>query len=119
MHMDIDAIRQIMLAVKESDSYITEVEGMPRNVFNYNAMHLIEAGLVLGSIQESTRKDTQVKYYILIKHLTWQGLEFANSVADDTLWEKVKRNVLKPADSWTFEIIKDYIKHEIATNRLS
>jgi hypothetical protein len=32
---------------------------------------------------------------------------------DDTIWKKAKEQVLKPGASWSFEILKEWAKHEL------
>lgn len=48
-----------------------------------------------------------------IFRLTWDGCEFVDAVRSDTLWEKAKTNVIKPGMSFTFGILRDWIKAEI------
>jgi hypothetical protein len=36
---------------------------------------------------------------------------------DDTVWKKAKEHVLKPGASWTFDILKEWLKAE-AKSRL-
>ncbi|MDG2617731.1 DUF2513 domain-containing protein [Thermoleptolyngbya sichuanensis XZ-Cy5] len=52
--------------------------------------------------------------YASIGRLTWQGCEFADAVADDRLWNKAKENVLKPGISFTFDVLKEWLKAEIS-----
>ena len=49
----------------------------------------------------------------LIWRLTWAGQDFADAISSDTLWCKAKENVLKPAGSWTFDVLKEWLKAEI------
>ena len=50
--------------------------------------------------------------YIIVK-VTWAGHEFLQSVRDDTVWKKAKDHVLKPGASWTFDILKEWLKFEV------
>ena len=113
MDRDMDAIRQIILAVKDSDSPIKSVPEISADVFNFNAMLLIEAGFAQGVIQESSRRNINVPSLVLIYRLTWDGFEFADSIKDDELWAKAKKFILKPAGSWTVGILSEYLKQEI------
>ena len=50
--------------------------------------------------------------YVIVK-ITWAGHEFLQSVRDDTVWKKAKDHVLKPGASWTFDILKEWLKFEV------
>ena len=56
---------------------------------------------------------TRLKSDRLLERLTWEGHDFADSIADDTLWKKAKEKVIKPSASWTFAILGEYLKFEI------
>lgn len=43
----------------------------------------------------------------------WAGCEFVDAIRDDTLWQKAKVNVLRPGMSFTFDVLKDWLKTEI------
>jgi len=49
-----------------------------------------------------------------IVRLTWEGCDFADAVRSDTLWKKAKEMVIKPTASFTFGLLKDWLKSEIA-----
>ena len=116
MNKDMDAIRQIVNTVKKSDSIVTKIDGMSDDVFKFNAMLLIESGLVLGKCKDSnSRSGSPIPIVVLIFRLTWKGFDFADSIQDDDIWAKAKENILKPAGSWTFEIFTEYLKYEIKT----
>lgn len=70
---------------------------------------LRDAGLVLGTVSGN---DANPGRYI-IHRLTWSGHEFIQSFREDTVWKKAKDHVLKPGASWTFEILKDWVKQEL------
>lgn len=68
-----------------------------------------EAGLVDAVIQEYMGGDTLA----IVRRLTWDGCEFADAIRSDTLWKKAKDNVMKPSMSFTFDVLKDWLKSEI------
>jgi hypothetical protein len=70
---------------------------------------LKDAGLVLGVVSGN---DMNPGRY-MIHRLTWQGHEFLQSMRDDTVWKKAKEHVLIPGASWTFDLLKEWAKHEI------
>ena len=115
MNRDMDAIRQIVITTKKSDSIVREIDGMPDDVFKFNAMLLIESGLALGKCNPNSSSGNPVPIAVLIFRLTWKGFDFADSIKDDDIWAKAKENILKPAGSWTFEIFTEYLKYEIKT----
>lgn len=69
---------------------------------------LSEAGLL--SVIDASSHDGG---HYIIQRLTWTGHEFLDSVRDDGLWKKAKEHVLKPGASWTFDILKEWAKHEV------
>jgi hypothetical protein len=105
----------LLLALKKKNSAIAELEGIPKKVFNFYALLLIEAGFVLGSVHESTSKDTPAENYILVQSLTKRGLEFAGLIEDDALWEKAKSKILNHKGC-TLEILKNYLNQEKSVN---
>ena len=113
MKRDMDVIRQIVLAVREAQGVVREVPGIEQALYFEHALLLEEAGLIQASIQVTQHRVTVA----LIWRLTWAGQDFADAITDDTLWRKAKDNVLKPAGSWTFGVLLEYLKSEI-TGRL-
>lgn len=71
---------------------------------------LEEAGLVGAAVQVVQQRGTAA----LVWRLTWAGHEFADAISSDTLWRKAKDSVIKPTGSWTFGVLLDYLKSEIA-----
>ena len=110
MHRDMDVIRQIVLSVRAAPSSIHGVEGIDRSVFAYHAQLLEEAGLVSASVQGSGKRIAEAA---VIFRLTWAGEDFADSIVDDTLWNKAKQNIIKPSAAWTFGILVEYLRFEI------
>jgi len=115
MDRDMDAIRQILFTVRDANHAVSKVDGVEDDVFKFNTMLLIEAGLVLGSSNPSGRSSSPVPAAALIRRLTWEGYDFVDSIEDDDIWHKAKQKVLKPAGSWTFSILSEYLKYEIKT----
>ncbi|HCT9956223.1 TPA: DUF2513 domain-containing protein, partial [Pseudomonas aeruginosa] len=46
--------------------------------------------------------------------LTWEGFDFAATIREDTLWKKAKDVILKPSASWSFGLLREYLKTEMA-----
>jgi hypothetical protein len=109
MQRDMDLVRQIILAVRDAHSHIAKLDGVDADTFCEHALLLQEAGLIEASINVIQHKPKTA----IIWRLTWAGHDFAQSIVDDTLWNKAKDNVIKPMASWTFAILVDYLRGEI------
>lgn len=107
-----DVIREIVLATRDASGAIKSIEGMSEDTFNFNAMLLDEAGLAKCKITMPGDNDT-IPIQVTVDRLTWNGFEFADSISDETIWAKAKEHLLKPASSWTFGILIEYVKAEI------
>lgn len=113
MHRDMEVIRQIILAAKEADGVsVSGIPGVSDEVFSFNAALLIEAGLAKGRLQE--QGDPPLPTMVDIFRLTWAGCDFADSINDETIWEKAKENIIKPGASWTFVLLGEYLKALLA-----
>ena len=111
MKRDMDLIRRIALALEElpSGESLKKLEGVDSETFALHATWMQEAGLIKATIQEFFGGNS----FVDITRLTWAGCDFASSVRDDTLWNKAKANVLKPGMSFTFDVLKSWLKTEI------
>jgi len=109
---DMDIIRKIILALQSADRPITSVPGISEIEFLIHGELIIEAGLAKGAVSPSGSK-AGIPAKVILFRLTWEGQDFADSITEDTLWEKVKENILKPSASWSFSILLEYIKSEL------
>ena len=111
MKRDMDLIRRITLATDElpPGKWLEEIEGVDPMVFAGHATWMEEAGLIKATITEYLDGGAAVA----VKRLTWDGCEFADSIRSDTVWNKAKESVIKPASSFTFGILRDWLKAEI------
>lgn len=109
MKRDMDVIRQIVLAVRDAQAGLGALDGMDREVFAEHVRLLEEAGLVSAAVQVVHQRATAAVAW----RLTWAGQDFADAITSDTLWRKAKNEVIKPAGSWTFGVLLDYLKAEI------
>ena len=110
MKRDMDTIRQILLTVRESEKAISGIDGIAPAVFFEHVRLLDEAGLVTAALQIVQNRTTAS----IVWRLTWAGQDFADAITSDTLWQKAKDNVLKPTGSWTFDVLKEWLKTEIS-----
>ena len=112
MKRDMDVVRKIILAAAylPYGDTLNELDGVPEDVFVLHVIWLKEAGLVVASAQAGSGSEAK---YAIVDRLTWDGCEFADAVIDDGLWKKAKTSVLRPGISFTFDVLKEWLKAEI------
>ena len=112
MKRDMDLVRRIVLeaAALPYAETLRRLDGVTDDEFVTHVAWLLEAGLVKGQAQEGSGSFAK---FAIVQRLTWSGCEFADAVTSDTLWSKAKENVLKPGMSFTFDVLKEWLKTEI------
>src|SRR5207244_12528052 len=115
MRRDMDIIRLLMLELEGDEKAAEKLKGYDEPLVVYNAALLVDSGLVEGAV---ARGGDNEPFNVAMDHMTWAGHDFLAAARDETLWKKAKQNVMKPAASYTFEIVKEYVKAEIS-KRLS
>ena len=110
MKRDMDIIRSIAFATRDSSAPIDGVSQVPHDSFAYHVQLMKEAGLVKAAIMPDDGNQAPITARVF--RLTWSGQDFADAASDDTIWKKAKDKFIKPATSWTFEIILEYLKTE-------
>lgn len=113
MKRDMDLIRRIALETADLpyNSTLDGLDDVAPDVFGMHVIWMEEAGLIRASISEYSSGEPPTCF---VQRLTWVGCEFADAIRSDTLWAKAKTNVLKPGMSFTFDVLKDWLKTEIA-----
>lgn len=108
---DMDLIRRIALAAEEMpiSETLDGLDGVDQDVFSLHVIWMKEAGLVHAAVSEYM--DEAAAAFVF--RLTWSGCEFADAVRSDTLWKKAKENVMKPSMSFTFDVLREWLKTEI------
>lgn len=113
MKRDMDLIRTIVLAATDlpTDQAMRGLAGVPEAEFAAHVQWMHEAGLVHAALspKDSLKPATRA----MVWRLTWAGCEFADAVRSDTLWNKAKERVMKPSTSFTFDVLKDWLKAEM------
>lgn len=107
---DMDVIRAMVLASAASNTPLHGVEGVSEGDFAAHAELLDEAGLAKCLIGYNNESGPTIADDAVVLRLTWSGFDFAQSIIDDTVWNRVKDDVLRPAGSWTFEVLLEYLK---------
>lgn len=111
MKRDLEVVRRI----------VTEVRAMPVGfvmltmdevdypVFAEHVILMVEAGLLDANVQKFMSGEPPK---VTITRLTWEGQNFADLIASDTIWNRVKSRVVGPGISWTFGIFTELLKQE-------
>lgn len=110
MKRDPDLIRRICFAIEElpSQQQLTGLDDVNQAEFAHNAELMDDAGLI-----EAKFLRTNMATHVHIRRLTWAGHDFTDAARSDTLWRKAKESVIKPGASWTFDLLKEWLKAEI------
>lgn len=112
MKRDFDLIRSILRDVEdtEPDHHLTgfSYDGTDQKVVDAHVALLIEAGLLDGQRLSVTSGRSPYR----INGLTWEGHDFLDSIKDQSVWDKAKKNVLAPAGGVAFSVLKDWLLAE-------
>jgi len=111
MQRDMDIIRRIALATADLPygETLDALEDVDDEVFFCHVEWMKEANLVSAAVSEYIGGGGNAIVY----RLTWDGCEFADSVRSDTLWKKAKESVIKPTASFSFSLLREWLKAEI------
>lgn len=111
MNRDMDLIRRIALATADLPygKTLGGLDDVPEEIFFVHVLWMTEAGLITSIADKYAAGDP----YAFVQRLTWDGCEFVDAVRSDTLWKKAKTNVIKPGMSFTFGVLRDWLKTEI------
>lgn len=101
-----DIIRRLLLEAEATNGPLN-VRG---NLETYQVGLMIDAGLIEGRISAEIGAVARQSY---IHRLTWAGHDFLDASRDDGLWQKAHDKILKPAGSWTFSILLEWLKDQI------
>ena len=112
MKRDMDLVRLILQAVEGNDgaSAKTKERSLPERA--YHVALLVDAGLLVGVVTDDENGNPSG---YAVSRMTWAGHDFLDSMRDDAIWKKAGEFVLKDGASWTFDILKEWAKHEIRT----
>jgi len=121
MKRDMDIIRLLLLQL-ESGERPKELKKYSLEQINYNSLLMIEAKLAEGgAFNRKSLRELGVKIggnlaedrVVVLFRLTWAGHDFLDASRDETLWKKAKATVMKPAASFTFDFLKEWLRNEI------
>jgi hypothetical protein len=114
MQRDMDLVRKLLQWMEAQEhgrniNWKIDIEGYTAEQIGYHAYLMAQAGLIDGTdvtLMES--KSPQC----MPQRLTWAGHDFLESIKDDTLWAKAKKNVIQPAGGVAFSVLIDWAKAE-------
>lgn len=113
MKRDLDLVRSILLSMEASDHgfavTLPVVDGFTVEEVGYHVHLMGQAGLI-SVLDNTTVVDKSPSALPL--SITWAGHDFLDSVKDETLWNKAKSMVLKPAAGVAFEVLVAWVKAE-------
>lgn len=113
MKRDMDLVRQLLFVMEKAEhGHCDEplvVDGYTAEQIGYHAYLLNQAGLIVAV--DATAMDSEGPVFIPVC-LTWAGHDFLDSVKDDTVWQKAKTYVLKPAAGVAFDVLISWLKAE-------
>ena len=109
MKRDMDLIRDLLGQVEAIDA-----DGSYLSVDDRLAVHQVSLMKDAGLVDANLLEDGNGLYNgANVFRLTWAGHDFLDAVREDTVWNKIKKNVIKPGASWTFAMVLEYAKMEI------
>jgi hypothetical protein len=115
MKRDIELVRKLLLFFEEKKDgrpvEVPPIDGYDKLTIKTHLVMLYDASLIRCEPTLSSTSDRVIE--VLPFELTWAGHDFIQTMRDDNLWKKAKEYVLKPGASWSFEILKEWGKHEI------
>ena len=114
MKRDMELIRQVL----QSAEALEFEDGEPSEPYRaktvdeaYQIALMQDAGLVVTG--NPTTIAGGIPHEESIIRLTWAGHDFLDSTRDSKIWNKAKEQVLKSGASWTFDILKEWVKYEL------
>jgi hypothetical protein len=105
-------IRQLLFDAEKTDGPLP-VRG---SLESYQVELMIDAGLIEGRVSQQIGATARESF---IHRLTWKGHDFLDGARNEDLWQKAQDKFLRPAASWTFDILLEWLKEQIRNNLLS
>ncbi|MBY6185925.1 DUF2513 domain-containing protein [Marinobacter hydrocarbonoclasticus] len=105
MKRDMELIRKIVLNCQSSEPN-ANVEGYDSWTVTYHKYLLVQAGLAEGPVLEASLSSTKPFAAVHLHHLTWEGHEFADVVADQSNWKTIKQYINDAGKVLNIETIK-------------
>jgi hypothetical protein len=110
MKRDMDIIRLILLQLEGDEKAREKLKTYPEKEVVHNAALLIDEKFVEGGVVRNHQNEPM---NVVMNHMTWAGHDFLDAARDETLWNKAKEKFVKPGASFTFELVKEWLKAEM------
>lgn len=113
MRRDLNFCREILLRVADRESGSPVDLSFPDRTDDELISHLVwleEADLLVADFFLDHRG---MPTGADVERLTWEGCDFLDAARDPSLWQKAQQKFLSPGVSYTFEIVKAWLKKEI------
>ena len=108
MKRDMEIIRLLLLQ-QETDEDPPELDEYDTLLVVYNIVLMKDAGLVEASIVEDENGEP---VSAAVMRLTWDGHDFLDATKNPDIWSRAKEKIIKPGVSWSFSLLKEYLKQE-------
>ena len=108
MKRDMELIR--LLLIQQEIGTPPELAAYPVEEQLYNLQLMADANLIIARFDTGNNGEV---IFASTKRLTWAGHDFLDSTRDSKIWNKAKEQVLKSGASWTFDILKEWVKYEL------
>lgn len=109
MKLDMDLVRQILLAVEafpaNSHGGTITVPEYDENVVLEHLDLLVEKGLIEGHPLRAGSGNQRV-VTVFVNRLTWEGHEFLGNARNDQVWTRTQEIVKEKGGSVSFEVFK-------------
>ena len=115
MKRNADLIREIAIATEKLpfNGELRSLEGIDAETFFEHVKLMDEAGLLDCLLIKPFNPSPPEA---IITGLTWDGHDFLDAARSDALWKRAKESVIGPTMSWTFSILKEWLKAESKTS---
>jgi hypothetical protein len=116
MQRNPDLLRDILIAAEKQPAghklYGSGLKQLCNDIHELadHVQQLIEGGYLEGTVRFSS-SDTPPK--VIIHRVKSAGHDFLQAMSDDTIWKKVKENIMRPAIGWTLGIAVAYAEQQI------
>ena len=111
MERDLDLIRLLLLDLEGKK---VDLSAFDAAQINYHKQLLLDARLAEGNVYRRLGDPTG---HVVLQRLTPNGHDYLDATRDDTVWAKVKREVVKRGGELSFTVIKT-IAIQIATGQI-
>ena len=106
---DMDLIRLLLIQL-ESGEQQPDVEKYSKKEIIYQYQLMADEGLIVAKFVEG---NDPIPDDVMDIRLTWDGQDFLAAARDNKLWKMAKDKFIQPGVSWTFSIVKEWLKLQI------